>query len=346
VTDWLQGVNVGGFDFGARALACSALLPSHRDPNTLSAIVAVVLPFFALIFVGYAAGRSRVLSDANVAGINAFVFYFALPAFLFLTLAQSPLRTAFDANFVYAYYGAGIVVYALVAGSSRAVAHAPVGVAAVQGLAASFPNVGYLGLPLVVGLFGEAAVLPAAIIVALDHLVLVAATLILLESNKSGGERLAAAAKVALASLVKNPLLIAIVAGVLVSVVGLPLPAPAAAFAKLLGAAAGPCALFALGATLAMRAGLKAVGDVAWLVGAKLVLHPFAVWIAVRYVFPVDPSWAAVAVIDAALPMAVGVYVVASQYGVYTERISTATVIATAASVVTVSALAALLAPA
>ena len=76
-------------------------------------ILNTALPFFALIFCGYAAGRFNVLSEASISGVNAFVFYFALPAFIFNLLATSPLTDVVNGPFVAAYLGTGLVVFAV-----------------------------------------------------------------------------------------------------------------------------------------------------------------------------------------------------------------------------------------
>ena len=66
----------------------------------MQTILNTALPFFALIFCGYGAGRFRLLSEASVAGVNAFVFYFALPAFLFNLMATAPLDEVVNVPFV------------------------------------------------------------------------------------------------------------------------------------------------------------------------------------------------------------------------------------------------------
>jgi malonate transporter len=66
----------------------------------LQPIINTALPFFALIFCGYRAGRFRLLSEASITGVNAFVFYFALPTFLFSLMATSPLANVVNGAFV------------------------------------------------------------------------------------------------------------------------------------------------------------------------------------------------------------------------------------------------------
>jgi malonate transporter len=114
------------------------------------------------------------------------------------------------------------------------------------------------------------------------------------------------------------------------------------AFGTLLGGAALPCALFALGAALVGRPIATGRGEVALLVGLKLLVHPLAVWVMVTHAFALQPLWARVAVIEAALPTAANVFVLAQRYDVYVDRASAIVFTSTLVSVATVSVLLAL----
>ncbi len=144
-------------------------------------------------------------------------------------------------------------------------------------------------------------------------------------------------------ALIRSPLIIAIFAGVLISALGLRLPTPVENFTGLLGSAAAPCALFALGATLAGQPISKGVGEISYMTAFKLLVHPTAVWFT-TYLLGIDPFWAAVAILGSALPTAANVFIIAKQYDTYVERASSAILVSTAISVVTVSTLLAVLA--
>src|SRR5207237_10713992 len=108
-------------------------------------------------------------------------------------------------------------------------------------------------------------------------------------------------------------------------------------FATLLAAAAGPCALFAIGlfvSQLSIRAGVAASWQSALL---KLALHPILMALLVYYVLPVDPFWAKVAVVCAALPLGATAFVLAQRYRLLEAETSTGAVVSTAASVFKVS---------
>ena len=135
-----------------------------------------------------------------------------------------------------------------------------------------------------------------------------------------------------------------IVLGFVWSGLGLPLPDVVNEFMTLLGAAATPCALFAIGASLAGRKADR-LALAGWISFAKLVIHPALVAIAALVIFAVEPFAAGVMIAAAALPVAGNVFILAQHYGVAPQRVSTAILISTAVSVLTVSAVIALVGP-
>ena len=305
----------------------------------MQTILNTALPFFALIFCGYGAGRFRLLSEASIAGVNAFVFYFALPAFIFNLMATSPLADVANGPFVAAYLGAGLVVFAVAAILGHLLFDIRRSEAALQGAAAVLGNTGYMGIPLVAAAFGDRAAIPLVLGLTLEATVLIPLTIILVEAQKgldAGWSQLLGSVA---GAMVRNPIIIAIFAGVLVSATGIGLPTPVENFTALLGRAAGPCALFALGATLTSFPISTGLGEVSYMTFFKLLIHPAAIWFATTRLFDVDPLWATVAILGAALPVAANVFIVAKQYDTYVERVSSAILVSTAISVVTVSAL-------
>ena len=303
-------------------------------------VTTVALPMFALVGSGYAARRVRFLDDASIVGLNGFVYFFALPALLFVRVAETPIVALFDWRLLAAWHAAGAVVFAVTMLGSRLVFRHGLATLGVRGLTATFGNVGYMGLPLALTALGGDATLPAVIILIGDIIVTVSLAIAVVEAGR--GRRDGAWPQVARTigrGLATNPLILASAAGALLSIAALPLPAPVKAFGDLLGAAALPCALFALGASLVGRFARSLSAPVVMTVAMKLVAHPLAVWLLVTAVFQLDPVWARVAVLEAALPTAATVFVLAQRYGVHVEETSSAVLLSTLLSVVTVSLL-------
>jgi malonate transporter and related proteins len=300
-------------------------------------ILDTALPFFALVFCGYGAGRFGLLSEASVAGVNTFVFYFALPAFLFSLLATSPVDEALNFSFAAAYLSAGLAVAAVSAVLGVWLFGAERSEAVLRGASASLGNTGYMGLPLIAAAFGNEAAVAMALGLTLEVTVMMPLAIILLESDKGPERRLLDLVLTVASALARNPLIIAIAAGSAVSLSGLDLFSPVGNFAELLGNAAGPCALFTLGATLAGRALSGSLAEVSYLTTFKLAVHPAAMWLAMTF-FGVNELWTKVAILAASLPVAANVFILARQYDAYVDRTSGAILVSTTVSVATVSA--------
>ena len=305
----------------------------------MSSIFDTALPFFALIFCGYGAGRLKLLDETAAAGVNTFVFYFALPAFLFGLMSSSPIGEVVNGPFMGAYVSASLSVFALAALAGRRLFGIGRAEAAVQGLAAVLANTGYMGIPLISAVFGREAAVPIVVGLTLDGILMIPLGIIIIESSKGGAESLPATALRTFSALAKNPLILAIFAGLAASAIGLDAPTPLTNFLDLLGDTAGPCALFALGATLAGRKVAGGAAEVSYMTFMKLVVHPAALFLTTTVIFGVQSLWATAALLGAALPIAANVFIVARQYDVYVVRTSSAILVSTAVSVLSVSAL-------
>lgn len=310
----------------------------------MSAVTTVALPIFALLFSGYGASRAGLLAGPAIVGLNGFVYWFALPALLLTRVAESTVLGALDWRMLAAYHGGGLLVFGAAMAAGRLLFRRPLVALGLRGLAASWGNVGYMGLPLALTAFGEAATVPSVLIVVSDIAVTFSLAVAVTEAGLGAGGRWSAVAGTIGRGLGTNPVLLAAVAGAALSIAGLPLPAPLRVFGNLLGAAALPCALFALGAALAGRVAARQAAEVGVLVGLKLLVHPVAVGVLASQVFVVDPLWARVAVIDAALPTAATVFVLAQRYDLEVETASGVVLVSTLGSVASVSVLLALLA--
>src|SRR5918993_671980 len=209
----------------------------------MQSILNSALPFFALILCGYVAGRLRLLDETAAAGVNTFVFYFALPAFLFGLMSSSPIGEVVNVPFIGAYVTASLALFALAALLGHRLFEIGRAEAAVQGLAAVLANTGYMGIPLVSAVFGREAAVPIVVGLTLDGILIIPLGIVLIESSKDGAGSLPATALSTFLALTKNPLILSIFAGLAVSTTGLKPPTPLANFLDLLGGTAGPCAL-------------------------------------------------------------------------------------------------------
>jgi len=299
------------------------------------AIFLKTLPFFALIGLGYVAGRTRFFSEEATAYLTRYVFYFALSAMLFKFSANLSIGDVIDWPFIWAYLWGTLFVYALATAVSL-LRWLPVEEAAVEGQCAVIGNVGFLGIPMLVLLLGQEAIGPVMLVLAVDLIVFGSLIVILITGSRDGRMSLGIFRTVG-KGLITNPMIVSITLGLAWSATGAPIPGPANEFLDILGSAATPGALFAIGASLASKSAER-VTVAGWLSFCKLVLHPAAVAFAALIVFPVEPYAAGVMIAAAALPVAGNVYILAQHYGVAPTRVSASILISTAVSVVTVSA--------
>lgn len=305
------------------------------------AIFFKTLPFFALIGLGWGAARLRQFPEIATEWLTRFVFFFPLSAMLFLFAANLSLAEIFDLRFAEAYLSGSLTIYtlAMVVALLRRVS---VPEAAVEAQCAVIGNTGFLGVPMLVVLLGEAAAGPVLMVLSIDLIIFSSLITLVMTATREGqlSPRIFGALVV---GLLKNPMIVSMVVGLLWSASGAPMPAPAGEFLAMLGAAATPCALFAIGASLATKSAERR--EVAmWLSFAKLVLHPAAVAVAALLVFGVAAFPARVMIAAASLPVAGNVYMLARYYGVAPQRVSASILISTLASIFTVPAIIGLLA--
>lgn len=296
------------------------------------------LPFFLLIGLGYWAGRTRFFSEEATAYLTKFVFYFALSAMLFRFSSNLEFEELLNWPFLTAYLSASLAVYLFVTAASL-LRGRPLAEAAFEAQCGVVGNVGFLGIPMLAVLLGPEAVGPVMMVLAVD-LIIFGSLIVILVTASRGRFSAAIFGTVAL-GLLRNPMIVSISLGLLWSALSLPIPQPMAEFLEILGAAATPGALFAIGASLASKSAERMTTAIE-LSAVKLLLHPAIVSVTALLVFKVEPYAAGVMIAAASLPVAGNVYILAAHYGVAPQRVSATILISTAASVVTVSTIVAL----
>ena len=292
------------------------------------------IPFFALIGLGYSAAIVKFFSAEATTYLTRFVFYFALSAMLFRFSSDLSLGELYDPQFILAYLSASIVVY-LLATAVAMFKNTPSSEAAVEAQCSVIGNVGFLGIPMLAILMGAKAVGFIMIILAVDLIVFGSLIILIIVVSKDKKLDVFLFYRL-LIGLLKNPMIVSIICGLLWSASGWSLPGPVSDFIIMLGSAATPGALFAIGASLAQKSAEK-FETAAWLSFCKLILHPLAVCIAVFYVFEVELYAATVMIAAASLPVAGNIFMVAEHYNVAPKRASAAIFLSTVFSIFTVS---------
>jgi predicted permease len=318
-------------------------------------ILLVTFPFFALVLFGYLVTRTRLLPLETIPGLNVFVMYFALPAMLYRFAATTPIVRLLDVGVTVTYLLCALLMVALTIATTRRGATGW-NDASFGALVASFPNSGFMGVPLLVALLGSAAAGPVIVALALDMVVTSSLCIALSRLDTAGEHGALRAASLALRGMISNPLPWAIGLGCVSAATQVLPPEPAMRAITMLAEAASPVALFTLGAMLARsrsRGGVASAttvarrSDLPQVVFFKLVLHPALVFgvgrIAIAVGLPLDGFSLTALVLAAALPSASNVPILAERFGADAGRIAGIVLLTTAIAFLSFSAAVALL---
>lgn len=302
-------------------------------------IIALVLPFFGLILIGYISGRITHQPAGALGWLNFFVIYVTLPSLFFKLVSRTPIEELTRIDFIAAALAATYAIFLLVFLIGRLIRKNSIADCTIQALAGAYGNIGYMGPGLALLAFGEAAAVPVALIFCFENAAHFIAAPALM-AFAGGDER--PRGRVALDVLKKiayHPFIIATAVGFLAAGLHFEPPVALQRLIDYLAQAAAPCALFAMGVTLALRPLKRIPAEIGYIVPIKLVAHPVLVYVVLGFVGNFDPLWIYTAVLLASLPTATNVFVIGQQYGVWQERASATILITTVLSVLSVSGL-------
>jgi predicted permease len=323
----------------------------------MQAILAVTLPFFALVLLGYLAAQREVLPEDAIPGLNVYVLFFALPCMLFRFGSSQPFARLIDVRLLAIYTVCALAMVAVTIALTWQRGARP-GVdmkdAAFGALVAAFPNAGFMGVPLLVALLGDNAAGPVIGAILVDLILTSTLCLALAQASTHRADGVHdergvfAAALLALRGAATNPLPWSIVIGALFAAFDRELPGPIAQIVRMLGDSATPVALFTIGSVLS-RAGRHAhsrtpVGRYLPVALLKLVLHPALVFglgtAAIALGAPLPRFGLMVLTLVAALPSASNVSVLAERYGADNGRVTRIIMASTVLAFASFSALA------
>jgi len=305
----------------------------------MSDVFGLVVPFFGLILAGFVVARITRQPLEALGWMNTFIVYVALPALFFQLLAKTPVEKLTEWSFILGSVLSTYIVFSLMFLGSLLVERGAIAEATVKGLAASYGNIGYMGPGLALLALGEEAAVPVALIFCFENTVHFAVAPMMMAL--SGGEK-QPPLRLALGVVRKillHPFIIATIAGVAAASVEFRPPVPVERFLDALARAAAPCALFAMGVTLALRPLRRVPKEMAPLAALKLVVHPLLCYVVLSWIGNFSEIWLFSAVLLAALPTATNVFVIAQQYHVWVERASASVLVTTCLSVGTVTGL-------
>ncbi len=278
-------------------------------------ILSITLPIYLILLLGWLAVRQRVFEPAELRVMGRFVMQIALPALLFKALASRPLLQVLDAGYLSAIALGSLAVFAAVYGWVRYVRHDSSAAAAIQAMGSSFSNSGYIGYPLALQFMESAAGIALALNLLVENLLMLPLVLTLAQATGAPGHRWPQVLAQSLAALARNPMVLAILTGLAVAALELPLPSPLWKAIDMMALASTAVALFVVGGSLAGLSTRGLAGPVSQIAMAKLILHPLAVYGALWLVPQTRPELRALAVVMAAVPMLSIYPILAQRYG-------------------------------
>jgi len=293
----------------------------------------LILPVFAVIVTGWMVGYTGYLSRALSDTLIHFAYNIAMPALLIVTIAQEPGHSLINWRFLVAFGGGSLLCFILVLGIMSTHVSRTLASRTMYGMAASMTNTGFVALPVLQAIYGQRAVLPAAIATVFVAVVMFPVAVISLELSRrdAHGSRTPPIATVK--HVVLNPMVISTLIGMLWSALGLRMPGPVTAYFDILADALTPCALFAIGLGLSID-GLRAnIGRASLLSAVKLVIMPLIVY-GLSVLLRLDPLYTIAAVICAAVPTAKTVYILAGEYRCEEMLVASTVSLTTLASII------------
>lgn len=304
-------------------------------------MLAAFAPIWALTAVGVLVGYTRALGPTAVDVLGRFVFTVAMPAALFGMLVHHPLGGFAGRGIAASAIGTAIVgaVGIVVARAYRR----PLGEQAIAGMAAGYVNAANLGIPIAVQVLGDASFISLVLLLQTSILApLILGTLDIAQHGDGEGRwrRLATLP-------LRNPILIACVLGVVLGALRVHLPHPVDSTLSLLGAAAVPAALVALGLSLVPAKPREPTPhrpvEVTVSVALKVLVQPVLTYVVAHFLLGLHGVELLAVVLCAGLPTAQNTFVFARAYGVDDSFARDSIVASTALSMVTLTVIAAVL---
>jgi len=306
-------------------------------------LLTTVAPVFGIMVLGFVAARMRWLDEASVRGLVLFVFNFAIPVLLFGSMARLDVPDDVAWSFLGAFYAGSVTVWLLSVAAARWIYGRDLAAQAIFGMSGAFANLVLLGIPVLLTAFGPDAALPMFLIIGVDATLVMPLTVVLIHLGRGDQVTVGGQLREVAGALLRNPIILGLALGLAANVSGVTIPGGIDAMIDMMGAAAVPTSLFAMGASLAAYPWRGDLSPALVLTTLKLLVHPLLVWLVATKVLGLEGLWVSVAVVLAAMPTAVNTYLFAARYDAAPRVAAKTVLLSSMLAVVTVSALLVLL---
>lgn len=239
-------------------------------------VLSVTLPIYLIIAAGFAAVRTGYVGGDEIRSLGRVVMRVCMPATIFFNIQRSSVAEILRWDFVLGYLAASLLVFAAGFAFARLVMKRPHQTAVLEAMGMSCSNSAFMGFPVAAMVVGDAALHAFTMAMMIENIVMMPLAVTLADSfgGKADGR---GALRQTLSGMVRNPMLLAVVAAVAFSFSGPALPAALARTLEMLAPVSAPVALLAVGGAVASLPMQRLGGSLAYIVAGKLVAHPLAV---------------------------------------------------------------------
>ena len=302
----------------------------------MQTVLFITIPFFSIIFLGTFFRAIKVFNEEASKIITKFAFFVTLPPYVFLNIVKSSNTNIFQWDFIIRFEIVTILIITFSFLFSKFVFKYKNREASLFSLNSSYPNYGFLGIPLCILAFGENAAIPISMILFADTIVLL--TFITFFASNSKEEKIYKKLFFILMNMIKNPLLLAVLIGFIFIIFNIPIYSLIYKILNTLSVAAPPTLLFALGIMLWNKIDTNFVRLITFITIFRLVIHPLLVF-CIFYFFPssVSSLWINVAILSSCLPVAVTAFAMAGYYETFIKETSSSILVSTVLSTISVS---------
>jgi len=302
----------------------------------MQTVLFITIPFFSIIFLGTFFRAINVFSEEASKIITKFAFFVTLPPYVFLNIVKSSNTNIFQWDFIIRFEIVTILIITFSFLFSKFVFKYKNREASLFSLNSSYPNYGFLGIPLCILAFGENAAIPISMILFADTIVLL--TFITFFASNSKEKKIYKKLFFILINMIKNPLLVAVLIGFIFVIFNIPIYSLIHKVLNILSVAAPPTLLFALGIMIWNKINIKFVRLITTITIFRLIMHPLLVF-CIFYFFPssIPSLWINVAILSSCLPVAATAFAMAGYYETFIKETSSSILVTTIISTISVS---------
>ncbi|MCE0557569.1 AEC family transporter [Motilimonas sp. E26] len=277
-------------------------------------VIDVVLPPLVLTLLGFCLVKSRLVTSAESQALSKFVFTYALPALLFVSVAKAVVPSPIPWTFLGAYYGALLLVFVIAVHIVKKYFSYQHVAQSIFAMGCVYSNIAIIGIPLTIYGLGEAALLPLFILISIHNLVLFTLGEVTAQWQQLSLHRLGQSLFIILKQLLLGPITASLLAGAMFNLLDIVVYPPLFKTISLVGEAAIPLALVVLGMSLTQYRIYGHLSAALLLVAFKMGIFPLLVACLVLFCFELEPLWSTTAILAAALPVGVSSYAFAQRY--------------------------------